>query len=259
MADRIIVFTLHKCASTFIHRQTKRLCKKSNIVHYSPNGEDRKITEEQLLTDKDIWLNKGCFAPVRFFVDVPQIQECDVILHLRDPRDVLVSMFYSYCYIHPGEIPANTGYRQEVASRGIDEFVLNKASAKSLMYQGDYGTGSHVEKYVGNFPQRYDDYINKLLNQSNVTLVKYEEMVTNYRAWLTKFVRSFPLKPGQKINAIEQLVKQSSDFFPQRDRDTMTHVRHITPGDYKNKLKPDTIERLNDIFANTLNILNYEQ
>lgn len=259
MADRIIVFTLHKCASTFIHRQTKRLCRKSNIVHYSPNGENSKITEEQLLSDKDIWQNKGCFAPVRFFVDVPQIQKYDIILHLRDPRDVLVSMFYSYCYIHPGEIPANTGYRKAVAERGIDEFVLNKASDKSLIYRGDYGTGSHVEKYAGNFPQRYKDYINKLLNQPNVSLVKYEEMVTDYRAWLTKFIQPFPLKPRQQINTIEQLVEQSSNFFPQRDRDLMTHTRHITPGDYKNKLKPETISCLNDIFANTLDILNYER
>ena len=259
MADNIIVFTLHKSASSFIHRLSKRLSKKSNLAHYSPNGEDSNINEEQLFTDKDFWLNNdGCFAPVRFFVDVPQVEKYDIILHLRDPRDVLVSMFYSYCYIHPGKIFANTGYRKEVAAKGIDDFVLNKASDKSLIYPGDYGTGSHIEKYVGNFPQRYNDYVNKLLNKPNVTLVKYEEMVTDFPSWLVKFIQPFPLKPQKRKNLIDQLVSQSSEFFPQRNSDVMSHVRHIVPGDHKNKLKPATIKHLNEVFADVIEVLNYE-
>jgi hypothetical protein len=180
-----------------------------------------------------------------------------VILHLRDPRDVLVSMYYSYCFIHAGEIAGNTGYRKEIAERGIDDFVLGKASDRSGSYPGDYGTGGHLEDVIGNMPKRYADYTDKLLGKPNVTLVKYEEMVTNYRAWLEKFIRPFALKDEGRV--VDELVSMAPRLFPKRSQDVMNHLRHVTPGDYRNKLKPETIRQLDAIFAGTLDALGYER
>lgn len=254
----IIVFTLHKSASMFIHKQCEFLSKLSGITYNSPNIKNSGLDARRLLTDKDLWrTHNGCFVPIRFFTDAPQLENYEIILHLRDPRDVLVSMFYSYCYIHDGEIAINTGYRREAAAKGIDAFVLGKSSDKSAGYKCDYGTGGHVENLIGNLPKRYSDYIEHLLGRSNVTLVKYEEMVTNYRNWLEKFVKPFPL--NGKTGVIDELVAQSSTFFPKRTIDVMTHVRHVTPGDHKNKLKPATIKQLNEIFSDTLDALGYEK
>jgi hypothetical protein len=252
----IVVFTLHKSASMFIHQQCELLCRLSGMSYHSPNVPASGLDARRLLTDKDLWrLRHGCFAPVRFFVDIPQIDDYDVILHLRDPRDVLVSMFYSYCYIHPGEIEANTGYRRDVASRGIDAFVLAKASERSSEYRGDYGTGGHVEDLIGNLPKRYRDYIERLLTRPNVLLVKYEEMVTDYRRWLEKFINPFPIDDKRKV--IEEWAARSQAFFPKRANDAMNHVRHVTPGDYKAKLQPSTIRALDEIFSGTLDALGY--
>ena len=138
MVKDIIVFTLHKSASMFIHRQCEMLCALSGMAYHSPNTPDSGLDARRLLTDKDIWRSRrGCFAPIRFFVDVPEIDRYNIILHLRDPRDVLVSMFYSYCFIHGGEVPGNTGHRKEAAERGIDDFVLAKATERSSAYKGD--------------------------------------------------------------------------------------------------------------------------
>lgn len=254
----IVVFTLHKSASMFIHRQCELLCQLSGITYNSPNVPNSGVDARRLLTDEDLWRHRhGCFAPVRFFVDIPHIENYDVILHLRDPRDVLVSMFYSYCYIHPGEIEANTGYRKEVAARGIDSFVLAKASSGSAQYRGDYGTGGHVEDFIGNLPQRYRAYLERLVGRPNVTLLKYEEMVTDYRRWLEKFIKPFPL--DNKPDLIEQLVVQAPSFFPKRTADAVSHVRHVTPGDHRTKLQPGTIRRLDEIFSDTLAALGYER
>ncbi len=258
MSDDIIVFTMHKSASTFLHTQCELLTKLSGIPYHSPNIGGSGLDARRLLTDKDIWRsNNGCFAPIRFFIDVPQIEKYQVILHLRDPRDVLVSMFYSYCYIHDGEIAGNTGYRKEVADKGIDAFVLDKVSEMSADYKGNYGTGTQLEKLIGNLPKRYTDYINELLRKPNVKFVKYEEMVTNYRSWLEKFIAPFPL--DNKHAVIEQLAELEPTFFPKRTNDVMSHVRHITPGDHKAKLKQSTIEQLDDIFSDTLDALDYDK
>jgi hypothetical protein len=242
----------------FIHRQCELLCRLSGLAYHSPNLPGSGLQARQLLTDRALWsARSGCIGPVRFFADVPHIEDYDILLHLRDPRDVLVSMFYSYCFIHPGEIAPNTGYRQEVALEGIDRFVLAKATDGDTRYRGDYGTGGHLEDLIGNVRQRYDDYVQHLLGKPNVVLLKYEEMVTDYRSWLQRFITPFPVAEKQRV--VDDLVAQSVSFFPQRTQDVMSHARHITPGDYKAKLSPGTIERLDSIFSPVLARLGYEK
>jgi len=143
MSKDIIVFTLHKSASMFIHEQCEKLTKLCGISYYSPNNPTMGMDAFQILTNKKIWLNKsGCFGPIRFFVEVPNIEDYAIILHLRDPRDVLVSMFYSYCFIHPGKVQPNTSYRKAIAENGIDQFVLNKATNYPIW----------IEKFIEPFP-----------------------------------------------------------------------------------------------------------
>jgi len=241
----------------FIHRQCELLCRLSGLTYHSPNLPSGGLQARQLLTDRTVWAAlRGCIAPVRFFVDVPHIGDYDVILHLRDPRDVLVSMFYSYCFIHSGEIAPNTGYRSEAAREGIDRFVLAKVTEQSTRYRGDYGTGGHLEDRIGNLRRRYEDYVEHLLDRPNVLLLKYEDMVTDYRSWLQRFVTPFPL--GDKGRVVDDLAAQSDTFFPKRSQDVMSHARHITPGDYRVKLKPSTIEQLDSIFSPVLARLGYE-
>ena len=257
MSRDVVVFTLHKSGSMFLHRQCELLCHLSGLAYHSPNVPGSGMDARRLLSDRQVWRTRhGCFAPVRFFVDIPEPGNYDIILHLRDPRDVLVSMFYSYCFIHAGEVAPNTGYRKDVATEGIDAFVLGKSSEASSRYRGDYGTGGHVEDLIGNLPRRYRDYLGHLVGRPNVTVLRYEDMVTDYRGWLRRFVEPFPIP--NKAQLIEDFVAQSATLFPKRSVDVMTHVRHVAPGDHKAKLLPSTISRLNDIYADVLAHLGYE-
>ena len=254
----ILVFTLHKSASMFIHKQCELVCRIGGIPYHSPNLPNSGADARRLLTDPEFWRARhGCFAPIRFLVDLPQLDDYSIILHLRDPRDVLVSMFYSYCFIHAGEIQSNTGYRREVAARGIDDFVLGKAGERSRDYPGDYGTGGHVEDLIGNLPKRYRDYVDRLLGRRNVILLKYEEMVTDYRRWLEKFIQGFPIEDKQAV--LEELTANTPSRVPVRNVDVMAHMRHVTPGDHRAKLKPSTIRQLDEIFSDTLDTLGYER
>jgi hypothetical protein len=258
MPGDILVFTLHKSASMFIHGQCELLSRMAGLTYHSPNLKGSELSARRLLTDRDLWsVRRGCFAPIRFFVDIPKLSDYQVILHLRDPRDVLVSMFYSYCFIHVGEIEANTGYRREVAERGIDDFVLAKASDRSGEFPGDYGTGGHIEDLIGNLPRRYRDYLDRLVGKPNVTLVSYEEMVTDYPAWLRKFIAPFPIPDKSRL--IDDMAAQAPLLFPKREQDALHHVRHVSPGDYRLKLRPSTIRHLDEIFAGTLERLGYEK
>ena len=251
MGRDIVVFTLHKSASMFVYSQCRLLADLAGIPYHSPNNRESPFREHQFVKDADLWTGRsGCFAPIRFYVDIPEIENYDIILHLRDPRDVLVSMFYSYCFIHAGAVKQNTGYRAEVAQAGIDAFVLARVTEPQTTLQGDYGTGGGLEYLIGNVPRRYADYVQYLLGKPNVTLVRYEEMVTDYRSWLTRFIRPFPIEDKPRV--IDDFVRRSSAWFPKREQARMTHVRQITPGDFRRKLQPSTIEQLNEVFADTL-------
>lgn len=239
-----------------IHNLCEKLSHDAGIRYFSPNLPNSGLDARVLLSNKTIWRNQGsCFAPVRFYVDVPNINEFQILLHLRDPRDVLVSMYYSYCFIHNGEVEGNTGYRKEIADQGIDRFVLHMANEQKPRIKGGYGTGANVAE-AGNLLKRYRDYIDHVLGRDNTTLLKYEEMVTDFPNWLEKFVAPFPLK--DRHTTVKELVALTPQLFPARSQDVMQHVRHVTPGDHKNKLKAETIDELNHVFKDVLEALGYE-
>src|SRR5207248_11620652 len=104
------------------------------------------------------------------------LSNANIILHLRDPRDVLTSMFFSYCFMHPGEIAPNTGYRKEVAEAGIDKFVLDMSDENFSRYQGDYGIGSKYGRSVGNVYYRYTIYRTKIAGKPNGVVLSLAQM-----------------------------------------------------------------------------------
>jgi len=189
-------------------------------------------------------------------VPTKAVSKARVILHLRDPRDVLTSMFYSYCYMHAGEIEANSGYRKEVAEAGIDQFVLDMAGPKFDSYRGDYGIGSRYKQYVGNVRERYRQYFEQLADRPNTVVVSYEEMVLDFERWLEKVVRAFNLEePALTVAAVGE--RHSPSVCSAEKEDIWSHKRKVTPGDHREKLKPDTICELNRIFRDILIWLGY--
>jgi len=80
-------------------------------------------------------------------------------------------------------------------------------------------------------------------------------MVLNFRGWLERFISPFPIE--DKMTVVNDLVANSQQIFPARTHDVMQHIRHITPGDHKNKLKEKTIRELNYIFQDVLDALGY--
>lgn len=72
---------------------------------------------------------------------IPALEQYRIFLMVRDPRDVLTSMYYSSAYSHP--VPEATGDKREafLARRrhtreiSIDQFALENAEHKRAIYQ----------------------------------------------------------------------------------------------------------------------------
>jgi hypothetical protein len=258
----VIVFTTHKAGSMVLHGVLRDVCDKNGIEYYSPNQTGaNKMPFERIFKGEDFIAGRnGCFGALRFFVPSSALRTSNIILHLRDPRDVLTSMFFSYCFMHPakypGEIEANTGYRKAVADAGIDKFVLDMSDENYASYQGDYGTGCNFGTNIGNMRQRYDVYLNEVIGKLNAVVISYEEMVLDFRSWLRKVVAAYELDDeNSTYNAIA--CRYADSVRPEEEEDVRSHKRKVTPGDYKEKLKPETISELNSRFRNTLEVLGY--
>jgi len=234
----------------------RKLARCAGYRHYSPNGGDVLVPVRQLAEQPERWLTQpGCFGPLRIYIPVPRTEDARILLCLRDPRDVLVSMFFSYCYSHDGKIEGGKGYRGEVADRGIDEFVLRMATAELAPVIGDYGTGTQLWDLAGNVRQRYEAYVSNILDRPNTVFVRYEDMIADPASWLRAVACIFGFERPEHIEPIGM----DRAFHSKVDReDQWAHKRKVTPGDHKQKLRPETISQLNDAFGDVLTQLGYQ-
>ncbi|HEY1582636.1 MAG TPA: sulfotransferase domain-containing protein [Chthoniobacterales bacterium] len=253
----LIAYTTHKAGSMVLHRVLKDICELNRVRYYSPNESKRQLPFERMFAGEDFIAKKrGCFGPIRFFVPSRAIETASIILHLRDPRDVLVSMFFSYCYMHAGEVERHTGYRKAIAEAGIDRFVLDMVSAAFYEYRGDYGIGSRYKEHVGNVLDRYERYLTELLDRPNTIAVSYEEMVLSFPSWLEKIIGAFDLTEPEETRAVVA-ARHANSVAAEEKEDVWSHKRKVTPGDHREKLQSETIRELDRIFAPILQRLGY--
>ena len=254
-----------------LHRVLRDICEKNNIAYYSPNQDpDKQLPFHRIFNGEDFIASRnGCFGPLRFFVPSVDLESAQIILHLRDPRDVLTSMFFSYCFMHPGEIAPKTGYRKEVAEAGIDKFVLDMSDGNFSRYRGDYGTGGQYGAYIGSVYDRYVRYLQEIVGRPNAIVLSYEEMVLDFPSWLRKFLTGFELSDAEETyEFVRDRIEIQNDVtrsFPTGRAETVkparediwSHKRKSTPRDYKEKLRPETISKLNARFSEVLDVLGY--
>lgn len=196
----IIIYTVHKAASMFLHKLSKEIAHEFDIQHYSINGEKYYEEIKQLSWKTFIEDNsrKGCYGPVRGGetkeVFPESLSDYSVILHLRDPRDVLTSLYFSQAYAHSrqkGKFNPSDEQREEWIEEGIDEYVTQQSVI---------------------FKARYEKLVSNLIGLPDSHFVRYEDMVLNYPQWLESFLAAFShlSAPPKKILGINRPTKFSS-------------------------------------------------
>lgn len=220
----------------FLYQLFQRLSRARGIAFYSTNNSPPDDQRANGQLDHDF-----CLCPIRDFEN-PSIVSSDLyqikqIFHVRDPRDILVSQYFSYGWRHT-EVGFTDGvqrYRDFVRQNSIDDYVLNQKSV------------------VQPLKRRLSKLIHRPAEELK-QVVRYEEMVTNFPAYLERVVQAFGFKmPG--FHRARFAFRFRDEFKPDLNRDG--HKRSVLPGDHLKKLQPETIERLNEIFADELRVLNY--
>lgn len=242
----VIFFTVHKCASVYASEILRKLAEDSGLTpidfdsYFYLGGPSSIDVFHDTPRLGNIFKKRGYyFGPFRHpNRAIPDLHDFRVVLMLRDPRDVLTSLYYSIAYSHsvPEENPEQRDSllrRREAARKmSIEEFVLAEAAP---------------------YLESYTIYCSDLVGKPFVHLTTYEEMLGDREAWLRKIAEfaGFDLKAETLSAALSELAKSDQ---PEKIQE---HRRQVTPGDHKRKLKPETIAELNSRFGEVLNCLGY--
>jgi hypothetical protein len=158
------------------------------------------------------------------------------LLVVRDPRDVLVSQFFSISLSHqtPGAAKRDEFLRRRAHAQeiGIDAFALERAPA------------------VGAILRRYAD---ELVPVPGTLVTTYEELVTDLGAWLRRTLPFLHLDVDEHL--VATLVAENRPA-PERE-DVTAKRRQVTPGDHRRKLAPETIAALDEVLAPELAAFGY--
>ena len=169
-------------------------------------------------------------------------KDAPAIWLVRDPRDILVSGYYSITYSHG--VPSKGGNKH-------DSFMASRLAKQE----------STIDEYAISESDRVYDYFSRyqtlLLDRyKNAYVTQYEEMVSNFEAWLTDLLNYCELNLSREF--IQYLIEENEAKKPKVE-DITKHIRKGVVGDYKEKLQPETIQTLNERFAPILERFHYQQ
>jgi hypothetical protein len=236
----ILFFTTYKCASSFAGEIINELTEDAGYKHVDFDSYFYHLEKD---TDREyikLFSNnafRGCgmiYGPMRHYQPIPSIDQYKILLILRDPRDVLVSHYYSAKYSHEISTTKMRNKRKKIKNQNIDEFVLER-----------------TEEFSG----IYNQYKDKILNLRGVVFVRYEDMISNPKNFITKLYNILDIDINNKD--IDKIVKDR--MIMPKEEQKYSHRRSGKSGQYLDKLKPETISIINLKLENIISVFGFDK
>jgi hypothetical protein len=203
----------------------------------------RPLNADDLYSDSIVYLgNREAITTL----GTNQLSGSQVFLMIRDPRDCLVSMYFSFLGSHPA--PAHLTPKQVQQWNEHKRLLLEKTS---------------IDEYVIEKASNYKDNLLKMLIFSRKAetsfTVRYEDYITNKKTLCSRIIDTLESLteglaniPPERLNEISQ----AHNIIPALERPNH-HIRRALPGDHKNKLSSRTIQELNQIFSEFMQEYDY--
>jgi hypothetical protein len=238
MIPSVFIVGLLKSGSTLLNRIMRPICADSGLTYRSPANEmvERGLKLKEATIDFEPFEHAyGGFRDLPW--PLPDFAADRTILLVRDPRDALTSLYFSVAYSHvppgtaesPKLLQAFEARRHRARAMAIDDFVLAEADAQARL----------IKRTLANIPRH--------------RLYRYEEVIFDKRGWAADMVEYLGLSPPEQL--VSTIVARN-DVLPSEDA-PLEHIRHVTPGDHRDKLRPETIEALDARFARVMKKLGY--
>ena len=245
----VLAFSFYKAGSTLLRKVLEDLAPIAGVRLVNLEGELFRLGVEHRKIDRSssgVFRARGyCYGVFRSMpqaYDIPILHEAPKLLLVRDPRDILVSHYFSIRKSHPtpgSELDEQraerfTKERERVQETSVDEHALRKAPM---------------------FRRHFEGYALNLLDQPSLRVDRYEDIVFDKRRWIDGICDHF----GWVVSDIARAqIAARHDIVPNAEHEGQ-HIRRVRPGDHLDKLKPETIDKLNKIFAPFLDRYGYDR
>lgn len=245
----ILHFSVNKAATQYVRSILRRCATEEGMVPVHIYGYAFHTDFPYLadLSVDEMKMYQHIFRPRGYLYSVlsgmiegiPSLEEYLTILMIRDPRDVLVSRYYSIAYSHPEPSKSGNKYKGFIKQRSyakrvpIDEYVISESEKTHSVYR----------RYIDLLVERYPEYY----------LTRYEDMIADFPNWLQSLLNYCQIEPSDQL--LNTLIKEQEKI--PRKEDKYRHLRKGIAGDYRNKLEQQTIEALNSRFESVLETFGY--
>ena len=186
--------------------------------------------------------NGYCFAGFRAmppsFVGAPAVQSLRKLLVVRDPRDMLVSRYFSAKFSH------------SFVARGTPQF-------SQIIRQMISDTELDIDSYC----LFYSWLINadlflfeNIITDPETHILRYEDFIYDKERLISSLSDWFGLDVPQDLRAT---IAALHHVIPPQERPE-DHTRQVHPGDHRRKLQPKTVDMLNGVLGRFMARFGYQ-
>lgn len=242
----VLLFAPERCATQYTNTLVTELydeCGGHSVI--LPNYFFHAAPKKTKLMSDRTWLAKNLEPQGYFYGSIGMLRSGNdldlnpftVLATVRDPRDILVSAFYSIAYAHT---PSNKQFfldAKEAREKGIDWFVVQEWRINSI---------KEKIRFI-------HDQIRTL---ENSYVWRYEDMMGNFDNFIVTLAGH--VTPNKDVNAVIQKVTTEREHqMSTKGENVLKHMRSGESKQYLEKLQPETIEFLNEFFKQELEDFDY--
>lgn len=248
-AEPVFSLGVRKSGSTMLHKIVNFLARRNGVNVVDVPGtffrQGFTVADWMKADLSEVIVPGNCYLGFRSFptnlVGVPAFDRAKKIFMFRDPRDALVSQYFSDAYSH--SLPSRATEQGQKAAEGFE-----KKRAEAL--------ATDIETYALKHARGFDNTLMAcapMLNDPTCLMLRYEEYIFQKKRLIHRILLHFDWScaPGQ----VEALMK-TIDEVPDSE-DKQRFVRRVIPGDHRNKLSPESIRRLNNVLKESMRAYDY--
>lgn len=227
-------FAHHKCASNWMRKMLRDFCRGRQWGYRVSGGINHTPFEPApgmptfVIRTNALWLHANALQPEELAFNL-----------IRDPRDALVSGYWSWRNSHKNNDRSILRARDALRSRNTEEGLVYMLDHLTLL--------SDLEGWpIDEVP--------------NILDVRYEDMLQDTQAEMTRIFEHLEIEP--RHGEIQRIVSNNSfEMITGRkpgEEDVSHHFRKGIAGDWKNAFTPRVAEAFRDRFQHDLVRLGYE-